>query len=110
MDTITFAEFLFTRIATDAERAERWHDLECDVVLAESPVALVAAVQRCDCGGAERIWNEAESKRRILRLHCGAFWSADNCAVCNDRLPCDTLRALALPYAGHDDFREEWRV
>jgi hypothetical protein len=24
--------------------------------------------------------------------------------------PCDTLRYLALPYAGHPDYREEWRA
>jgi hypothetical protein len=29
--------------------------------------------------------------------------------VCQDSCGWDTLRLLALPYADHPDFREEWR-
>ena len=67
-----------------------------------------------------RVLAECESKRRIVALH--RLWrvpeSNDDwlggCKVCTDGgpvaqgWPCDTLRALVLPYATHPDFREEW--
>jgi hypothetical protein len=76
---VNLTEFLLARIAEDAARAE---DLESRRSLA-------------DC----------EAKRRIVRMHqpptiCG--WD------CRDGR-CPTLRALALPYADHPDYREEWK-
>lgn len=71
-----------------------------------------------------RVLAEVEAKRRIIELHTARgvpggppfLWA---CNVC-DRSPvdwewttlwpCPTLRLLALPWAGHDDYREEWRV
>ena len=46
-------------------------------------------------------------KRRIIEVHQGlhscGFWEHD------DDDPCPTLCLLALPFAGHPDYRQEWR-
>jgi len=53
-----------------------------------------------------RVLNECSAKRRIVELGV--------CTACaTEAQPCDhqadTLRLLALPYADHDDYNEEWR-
>jgi hypothetical protein len=62
-----------------------------------------------------RVLHEVEAKRMILNEHLeiiGPGW----CSTCN--VPgdykgsvhgCPTVRLLALPYADHKDYREEWR-
>jgi hypothetical protein len=75
-----------------------------------------------------RVLAEIETKRRIIELHaigpcadgpkgvlvcgtCGphgdstAAWHGGDYAW----YPCDTIKTLALPYADHPDYREEWR-
>jgi hypothetical protein len=49
--------------------------------------------------------------RLILELHCSVKIGDDEpyCADDGELPPCPTLRALALPYADHPDYREEWR-
>jgi hypothetical protein len=32
------------------------------------------------------------------------------CETCQECGPCETLRLLALPFAAHPDYREEWRL
>ncbi len=62
-----------------------------------------------------RILAEVDAKRCMLKLHerlpDGAF-----CVTCDapSGVPgephgCPTLRLLALPYADHSDYREDWR-
>lgn len=76
--------------------------------------------------GPERTRVECEIKRRIIKLHIPSdqnraysrTGSPDTCVACvgfhadmdceNDPWPCRTLRILALPYADHPDFRDEW--
>lgn len=59
-----------------------------------------------------RVLREVEAKRRILELHVFGERVCDQCS--NDwhteMRPCLTLRALALPFADHPDYREEWKV
>lgn len=67
------------------------------------------------------------AKRRIVEIHKPTFDESGfygtvggwYCYTCDDdrdynvisvELHCDTLRALAAPYADHADFREEWRA
>jgi hypothetical protein len=69
---------------------------------------------------------ECEAKRRIVEMHGfyqvqtandGLDWDYVRCGICDiadlapgeGNWPCPTLRALALPYAYHSDYREEWR-
>ncbi|MEU2788994.1 DUF6221 family protein [Streptomyces sp. NPDC007100] len=68
-----------------------------------------------------RVLAEVEAKRRLLVVHAKSS-SYDGCATCdagNDscgclggahwEYPCDTMKLLALPYADHPDYHEEWR-
>ncbi|MFE9382410.1 DUF6221 family protein [Streptomyces sp. NPDC007025] len=53
-----------------------------------------------------RVLAEVAAKRRILRWHL----DEECCSVCLDDVEgCPLFRALALPYAGHPDYREERR-
>lgn len=55
-----------------------------------------------------RVLREVEAKRRILDEH----YPVDPCDAHDASartIPCDTLLLLALPYAGHEAYREEWR-
>jgi hypothetical protein len=53
---------------------------------------------------ADRALNECIAKRRIIKLLTGQRWSGSE----EDRE--SILRLLALPYAGHPTFRDEWRT
>lgn len=55
-----------------------------------------------------RVLREVEAKRRLLDLHRPDSDDRPECGTCGPRHPCSTLRLLALPYADHDDYREEW--
>jgi len=50
-----------------------------------------------------RVLAECETKRRIVEL-C-AYWQRPVDGLDGE----DILRLLALPYADHPDYREEWR-
>lgn len=73
-----------------------------------------------------RVLAEVDAKRRIVKLHGRAtlragggaqyYATATVCRSCEPNhqfpeqsWPCPTLRLLALPYAGHEAYREEWR-
>lgn len=74
---------------------------------------------------SERVLREVDTKRRMLDEHPVALgWDGhvvggQVCRTCaeidssgelgGDPYPCKTLRLLALPYADHPDYREEWR-
>jgi hypothetical protein len=61
---------------------------------------------------------EVEAKRRILTRHPGAT-ATDECPGCGAYLDgtwmtppgaiCPELAGLALPYADHPDYSQEWR-
>jgi hypothetical protein len=66
-----------------------------------------------------RVLAECEAKRRIVELHTGGHGCVSHNSggasagdaygpnVVGSR-PCPTLRLLALPYADHPDFQQEW--
>jgi hypothetical protein len=64
-----------------------------------------------------RVLAEVDAKRQMLELHHSIELPTemlDACAECEvtgvyPEYPCRTLRLLALPYAEHPDYREEWR-
>jgi hypothetical protein len=72
-----------------------------------------------------RVLAEVKAKRQIIDVHPptlgddGRASSGTVCRTCaqdshdgglnGDPFPCLTLRLLALPYAGHAEYREEWR-
>lgn len=63
-----------------------------------------------------RALRDVEAKRRILELHSYPHECPGHGNVVSDPEfqdgtyggPCDTLRLLALRYADHEDYREEW--
>jgi len=57
-----------------------------------------------------RVLTEVDAKRRILDLHSAEPGQhPDFCGHDMHELPCPTVRLLALPMAGRDGYREEWR-
>jgi hypothetical protein len=104
---MTLAEFLLARIGDD-----------------EADLRDPSGADYCDAlTGAhysnERIRAECDAKRRIVALHnnadeghdCTDGWHAPHGFrdLDYDDGPCETLRLLALPYADHPDYREEWK-
>ena len=93
-------EFLHARLNED----EAW--VEASLLRRFAPIP--QAMERPDT--AERLLADIAAKRRIVELHRRNV-EADDCWSCGwvKSLPCDTVRALALPYADHPDYRQEWR-
>jgi hypothetical protein len=72
----------------------------------------------CDCDGPESVLADVAAKRQIIELHAGMHEcpSGDGYETSGfayfgvgEELWCTTLRLLALPHAGHPDYREEWK-
>lgn len=78
------AEFLAARIAEDEMQAAKHQEAASRHGFGDYPA---------------RVLIECEVKRRIVALHAHqeGFFTPDE------------LRALALPYADHPDYRQEWR-
>jgi hypothetical protein len=53
-----------------------------------------------------RVLAECEAKRRIVELH-GCYHSCRSSDYAGD---CPTMDLVALPYASHPEYREEWRA
>jgi hypothetical protein len=107
--TLTLADFLLARIAED----ETW------AVNAGNDF-----LPSVEIGSTARVLAECEAKRRIVEWHrlIDGLDAEDNpvrgCCNCIASGavppyliagPCMTSRLLALPYADHPDYREEWR-
>lgn len=56
-----------------------------------------------------RVLAEVEAKRRIVILHGSGSDPCDAHDASYLSIPCDTLLLLAVPYAGHPDYRPAWR-
>lgn len=61
-----------------------------------------------------RVLAECDAKRRIVALHSYEWMGPDDaaekgCECDYEAWPCPTLRLLALPYADHEDYRQEWK-
>lgn len=55
-----------------------------------------------------RLLADIDAKRAILDLHVDRA-ECTRCAWFDGELyPCDTLKHLAQPYAGHEHYRKEW--
>jgi hypothetical protein len=104
-DKPSLAEFLPARIDEDEEAGRR--DFGPDETVGTWTAWVLA---------------ECEAKRRIMNLHSDVLdhgfgdirhtGMCKTCVVGPDEFapyPCDTLRALALPYAYYPDYQPEWR-
>lgn len=96
---------------TSYEEDKHWRGLTTE------SAELAAHIARHD---PARVLREVEAKRRIVECH--EPWTAANgdiiCGRCGrehidgrpgGHFPCQTLRLLALRYADHPSYREEWR-
>jgi hypothetical protein len=102
-------EFLLARFAEDEEKAagmdwRPWYPDSVRYELNHDGFMVDPAFVRADCA----------AKRRIVEVHSmfpgiAGTGSGSWCESDEETWPCDTLRALASVYAGHPDFREEWR-
>lgn len=129
---MTLTEFLLARIAEDESVATKaagdgpptpmgYRPDKPGSTWVEMPYHQTREVESCcfgDMGTVEahpvRVLAECSARRRIMEEHrldqygdriacspCGFWPSADG--------GCPTLRLLALPYAGHADYDEDWR-
>jgi hypothetical protein len=97
-----------SRIRADGSQVMSIDPPDCPEILVAQVINAPTAehIARWSC---QRVLVEAEVKRRILGLHhpidpCDAHGAAQ------ETIPCDTLLALAQPYAGQDGWREEWQL
>lgn len=96
-------DFLMARIAEDEADASSVHELACDLVA--NGLSYPTFGWTCSCGKPARTVAESEAKRRIVQL--------DVCTACaTEAQTCshqdETHRLMALPYADHPDYVEEW--
>jgi hypothetical protein len=129
---MTLVEFLYARLDEDEQMkwlsgpGSKWHvaeqsDCECCDIIRDAADSLVCTpddrysdhIARFD---PHRIQQDLEAKRRIIKEHhddgygnCLGCGMNANEEMCNGIDDCPTLCALALPYADHPDYREEWR-
>jgi hypothetical protein len=106
VEAVTLVDFLLARIAED-EAAAR------DSRALYGPDSSLYINRH----NPARVLAECEAKRRIVELHsrdheCTA--PGDGYAgvfAADGTMPstCSTMRALALPFATHPDYREEWK-
>lgn len=101
MSTAALAEFLLARIAEDESMLGEGVYSEARLYAQTEP---------------ERWRAEVEAKRRLVELHRSYGGYGEYCNECDkddppssDGWPCDTLKLLALPYADHPDYRQEWK-
>lgn len=104
-DTLTLTAFLLARIAED----EEW------LRASARQIAIHPTVQQ----EPARMLAKCEADRRIVGIHPvddEGVYDADGiehpglgCRGCWDDFPCATIRALALPYVAHENYRPEWR-
>lgn len=130
---MTLADFLLARIDEDRAQAvlRETHDSGCDTAPQQH-----GCLDPCDCGMPERMLADCEAKRGVVEIHresrftdvtmgiadeavcmvChhvldpGDNWDGGSLPMVQEPFPCRTLRAVALPYAGHPEFREEWKL
>ncbi len=100
------AGWLLARLDEAGQDADDVHDTyRCDSVGSDPSTPFP-----CDCGYPTRILARAAADRRIVELHGDQHECPDwQNSSAYPYIGCDTLRLLALPYAGHDGYREEWK-
>ena len=113
--TLTLPDFLLARIAEDEEVARDtltahelldWSELGDPAMGMAGPTDGPSGYVSIVIDPA-RVLAECEAKRAVVGLHPEMLGWCQGCA--HESYPCRTLLALALPYADHPDYREEWR-
>ena len=100
----SLSDFLLARIAEDEAHAGDFHSImACDLTAGDWMVS-----GECDCGYPARVLAECETKRRIIGDLESMYMRVRGDGVVADGH--FVLRAIALPYADHPDYREEWQA
>jgi len=106
----------FLRARFDEETArqqdhwEQWHHRDCEAV----PQVLYPERETgtCDCGVPTRVLADIDAKRKLLTEYTDSEQAlaplADMYDVGRVEGLLAALRLLALPYASHEDYRNEW--
>ena len=105
-------EFLLARIAEDGEEIGAWTHRDEGAGPNGLGWAEVGAISEVLMISHGRMLRECEAKRRVVDVHSPDHLEPDICATCSSHAegyPCRTLLFLALPYADHPDFDEDWR-
>lgn len=120
----TLAEFLLARIEKDEAAAREYLEVLTEAERQAAELArqgVTASYALSDfisgAGHPARVLAECEAKRGIVANHASTVtgWHEDDgesvlyCTWCHRQWPCADLRLLALPYADHEAYREEWR-
>jgi hypothetical protein len=95
---MTLTEFLLARIAEDEESA-RFAMSRNDGGALDYAGQWFGAVGHAERWEPVRVLAECEAKRRIV----------ERCRASNGYWGAEVERMLALPYADHPDYREEWK-
>jgi hypothetical protein len=130
-------DFLRARLDDDEKLARAaspgpWHvDEDSDEILAVDGIVVAegfalsgrqlrATIQHIARHDPARVLAEVDTRRRILGLHAPRGRD-DGCVICDAgngscgcmggdwEYPCDTVKLLALTFADHPDYRDEWR-
>lgn len=109
--SVTITEFLLARIVEDESVAHSVEDADGGMTVAVLGDTGVVVPQA-------RLLAESWTKRRLIEIHPGAS-EVSGCRGCGALLDgswrtppgqiCPVLAALAVQYAHHPDYREEWR-
>ena len=113
--TLTLAEFLLARIAEDEEESSTFHEVDCDLVTRGRVDP--AWGWTCTCGHPARVLADCEAKRRIVERAVKWRQTSLSESETDDQYLQgaadsyeDAVVFLALPYADHPEFNEEWKV
>lgn len=113
------SKFLHDRIAEDEIEAQyrqsRWDytinlEGESYATRFDSPESIKRAVAECKA----KIWIASDHGPCKWNVDVGLPKGTPYCKTCGGRYsaeewPCSTFRTLALPYADHPDYQQEWK-
>lgn len=101
-------EFVLARLSEDEESAREWAADEGAYIWDRSPVDPTRMLAECEA--KRRIVEAHKPYRRIYGLGCDVCLQPRHLPADAPGWPCLTLRLLALPYADHPDYQQEWRA
>ena len=106
----TLTDFLLTRIAEDEATALAGRNADVIWPLRGALGVVTTGEDLYLAVTPDRVLAECEAKRRIIAAWPDPFgqWTAVQADAARAQKD-PTLRALALPYATHPDYRDEWR-
>lgn len=107
-------EFLRARLDEDEQAARQAEQVWPSTHFTVEPGSIVI-MRHLRTYEPPRVLAEVEAKRRILGSHydyhgvCPRCFDWQNKPVEREPWPCEVARLLALPYASHPDYQEQWR-